>query len=286
VWLLVCRAHACLSGAADCWAGYLRRYFIRGAIVVAPGVILKGSSREEVVSATVAPPRSTDKHAPRSTDKNAPCGQSIYFAEDNQTSAPPAYLTSSAPGAWGIEDLTFYITAYANDIVRFVPGTDGGFLRRSRIRFNSYFCLEPQQGKCSRGRCTGWSHDVGVAGEGNGLRSTDKNAPRNYQTRLTRPNAHSETCRPKSLRDRQRHLLERRCGEHTWKRGSWSGLYAHRAQSVLERRHHALGYQLEAIHLRRQYRDRGQHDRHGFKLSAVCAQRRGASRPGKTLRCL
>lgn len=112
------------------------QYFIRGPIIVEPGVVLKGASRELV---------------------------SIYFHEDNQTTAPAAYLTSSRPGAWGVEGLTFYITSFANDIVRFVPGTDGAFLRRSRIRFNSYFCLEPVEGKGSRGRDTAWSHAVGTA---------------------------------------------------------------------------------------------------------------------------
>jgi hypothetical protein len=112
------------------------QYFIRGPLIVNPGVVLRGESRELV---------------------------SIYFHEDNQTTAPPAYVTSSKPGHWGVEDLTFYITSYANDIVRFIPGTDGAFFRRNRIRFNSYFCLEPITGKGSRGRNTAWPHSVGTA---------------------------------------------------------------------------------------------------------------------------
>ena len=112
------------------------QYFIKGPLIVDPGVVLKGASRELVA---------------------------IYFHEDNQTTAPAAYITSSKPGSWGLEDLTFYITAFANDIVRFQPGTDGAFLRRSRIRFNSYFCLEPVQGGGSRGRNTAWPHSVGTA---------------------------------------------------------------------------------------------------------------------------
>lgn len=112
------------------------QYFIRGPLIVNPGVVLRGESRELV---------------------------SIYFHEDNQITAPPAYITSSTPGSWGVEDLTFYITAYANDIVRFIPGTDGAFFRRNRIRFNSYFCLEPVTGKGSRGRNTAWPHSVGTA---------------------------------------------------------------------------------------------------------------------------
>ena len=88
---------------------------------------------------------------------------SIYFAEDDATSAPPAYVTSSAPGAWGLEDLTIYVTAFANDIVRFSPGTSGAFMRRCTVRFNSYFCLEAKRGASSRGRSTNWEHDVGCA---------------------------------------------------------------------------------------------------------------------------
>ena len=111
-------------------------YFIKMALVVSPGTILRGAGRELV---------------------------SIYFHEDNQTSAPPAYVTSSKAGSWGAEDLTFYVTAFANNIVQFQPGTDGAFLRRTRIRFNSYFCLEPVTGKGSRGRNTAWPHSIGTA---------------------------------------------------------------------------------------------------------------------------
>ena len=95
------------------------QYFVRGPLVVSPGTILRGESRELVA---------------------------IYFGEDNQATAPPAYVTSTVPGPWGAEDLTFYVTAYANNVVQFKPGTHDAFLRRTRIRFNSYFCLEPDQG--------------------------------------------------------------------------------------------------------------------------------------------
>ena len=47
--------------------------------------------------------------------------------------------------------------------MRFRPDTDGGFLRRCRIRFNSYFCLESVQGQGARGRDTAWSHSIGCA---------------------------------------------------------------------------------------------------------------------------
>ena len=113
------------------------QYFIKTALVVAPGTVLKGDGGRELVS--------------------------IYFHEDNQTTAPPAYVTSTEPGPWGVEGLTFYITAFANTIVKFQPGTDNAFLRSSRIRYNSYFCLEAAMGKGSRGRTTTWPHSVGTA---------------------------------------------------------------------------------------------------------------------------
>jgi hypothetical protein len=78
--------------------------------VVAPGTRLVGESRELV---------------------------SIYFGEDSSTTAPPAYITSSSPGPWGATELTFYVTAFANNIVQFKPGTHDAFLTRTRIRFNS-----------------------------------------------------------------------------------------------------------------------------------------------------
>jgi hypothetical protein len=79
---------------------------------VAPGTVLRGERRDLV---------------------------SIYFAEDNATSAPPAYVSSTRPGAWGLEDLTLYVTAFANSIVRFTPGTEGAFLRRSTIHFYTQY---------------------------------------------------------------------------------------------------------------------------------------------------
>eukprot|EP00040_Diaphanoeca_grandis_P025574 m.141853 g.141853 ORF g.141853 m.141853 type:complete len:943 (+) comp30217_c0_seq1:33-2861(+) len=112
------------------------QYFISVPLVVSPGTILRGESRALV---------------------------SIYFAEANQNNAPPAYVTSTVGGSWGAEDLTFYVTAYAHNIVQFQPGTDFAFLRRCRIRYNSYFCLEPVLGQGSRGRNSAWSHAVGTA---------------------------------------------------------------------------------------------------------------------------
>jgi hypothetical protein len=112
------------------------QYFVREALVVAPGTVLRGEAAELVA---------------------------IYFAEANATTAPDAYVTSSVAGPWGVEHLTFFVTAFAHSIVRFQPGTDNAFMRHCRIRFDSYFCLEPQQGSSSRGRNASWDHAVGTA---------------------------------------------------------------------------------------------------------------------------
>lgn len=112
------------------------QYFVKDPFVVAPGTVLRGDSRETV---------------------------SVYFAEANESSAPPAYVTSIEGGSWGVEEMTFYVTAFAHNIVQFKPGTDGAFMRRCRIRFASYFCLEPEEGKGSRGRTSSWDHAVGTA---------------------------------------------------------------------------------------------------------------------------
>jgi len=112
------------------------QYFVTKPLIVAPGTVLRGEAVDLVA---------------------------IYFAEANATTAPDAYVTSSTPGAWGVEKLTFFVTAYAKSIVRFQPGTQNAFMRGCRIRFDSYFCLEPQMGKGSRGRTTDWDHSVGTA---------------------------------------------------------------------------------------------------------------------------
>ena len=51
-------------------------------MVVAPGTVLRGAGAGLV---------------------------SIYFKEDNAKTAPPAYVTSSAPGAGGLEGVTMYV---------------------------------------------------------------------------------------------------------------------------------------------------------------------------------
>jgi len=90
---------------------------------------------------------------------------SIYFAEENTTTAPPAYITSSSTSApqWGISDITVYVTAFANNVVAFLPGTANAFMTRVRIRYNSYFCLEPKDNSSSRGRKASWPQNSGTA---------------------------------------------------------------------------------------------------------------------------
>lgn len=137
-------ATACVQAAVDAAAGngggvvYFPRgqYFVDRPLVVAPGTVIRGEDASLV---------------------------SIYFKEADETTAPNAYVTSSKPGPWGIEGVTLYVTAFARNIVRFLPGTSGAFMRHTTIRFNSYFCLEAAKGAGSRGRNTHWDHDVGTA---------------------------------------------------------------------------------------------------------------------------
>lgn len=134
--------HAAIAAAEANHGGvvYFPRgqYFVTGPLLVPNGVVLRGEATDLV---------------------------SIYFGEDNEKTAPQAYISGSGPSPqqWGMEGLTLYVTAFANNIVQFQPGTNGGFMRKCRIRFNSYFCLEPQEGGGSRGRTTTWLHSVGTA---------------------------------------------------------------------------------------------------------------------------
>ena len=132
--------HAALS---DCGLGgtiYFPRgqYFIHGPILVPEGCVLQGERRDMV---------------------------SVFFFEQNQTTAPAAYITgaTNTTQSFGIADLTVYVTSFAKDIIRFQPATNGGFVKRIRMRFNSYFALEPITGQSSRGRNTSWPHSVGTA---------------------------------------------------------------------------------------------------------------------------
>ena len=47
--------------------------------------------------------------------------------------------------------------------MQFTPGTHDAFLRRCRIRYNSYSCLEDVTGHGSRGRNTAWPTGQGTA---------------------------------------------------------------------------------------------------------------------------
>lgn len=131
--------HAAVASAAAAGGGvvFLPRgqYFVTGPIILPPKTVLRGASRELTA---------------------------IYFNEDNASTAPGAYITGSAE-SFGVEAISIYVTSFANNVVQFGPGTTEGFIKDSRIRFNSYFCLEPTEGKGSRGRITAWSTDQGTA---------------------------------------------------------------------------------------------------------------------------
>eukprot|EP00039_Didymoeca_costata_P023790 m.8277 g.8277 ORF g.8277 m.8277 type:complete len:915 (-) comp3864_c0_seq1:40-2784(-) len=112
------------------------QYFVKGPLLVPANTLLKGESKEVVA---------------------------IYFEEEDTSTAPPAYITSQGAVSWGMEGLTLFVTSYANNVVQFQPGTDGAFMRGCRIRYNSYFCLEPDTSASSRGRKAGWLYAAGTA---------------------------------------------------------------------------------------------------------------------------
>jgi len=134
--------HKAIKEAKDNGGGIIYfprgQYFVHGSILIPEGCVIKGERRDLV---------------------------SIYFFEQNQTTAPLAYITgeTNTTKSIGIEDVTIYVTSYANDIIRFQPATDGGYVKRIRMRYNSYFALEPVTGQASRGRNTSWSHGQGTA---------------------------------------------------------------------------------------------------------------------------
>ena len=79
-------------------------------------------------------------------------------------------------GQFGVEEVSIYVTAYANDVVNFPPNTDGSFLRNSLIRFNSYFSGNPD-GSDSRGRSQPWAINAGctvkIAGKNHVVENND-----------------------------------------------------------------------------------------------------------------
>ena len=83
----------------------------------------------------------------------------VYFREDTEASAPPAYITlnqnvtaaplpsaAAAPGArppsptaWGLTDLAVFVSAFHNTVIDVPNVTDGFVLRRVRTRVNAFF---------------------------------------------------------------------------------------------------------------------------------------------------
>lgn len=115
-------------------------YFIYGAIEIPEGVTMRGAATKLT---------------------------SIYFQEQNYTDtpncdtcttkAPDAYITGAANvTSWHLADVTVYVTSFFNNVIRIQPGSNNVSVKRTRVRANSYFCLEPTKGKASRGRNTFW----------------------------------------------------------------------------------------------------------------------------------
>jgi hypothetical protein len=82
----------------------------------------------------------------------------VYFAEATESTAPYAYITldtnasllaaassdqigsrAPSPTAWGLADLTVFISAYHNIVIDVANVTDGFIMRRVRTRVNAFF---------------------------------------------------------------------------------------------------------------------------------------------------
>jgi hypothetical protein len=71
----------------------------------------------------------------------------LYFSEASNTSAPPFYIyldetklpSNTSTAAWGLEDLTIFITAYHNTVIAVALSTNGFTMRRVRARVNAFF---------------------------------------------------------------------------------------------------------------------------------------------------
>lgn len=88
---------------------------------------------------------------------------SIFFSEYTQKNAPFAliFLNEShpdvqLPAAWGLSDLTIYVTAFHNSVLWVSNNTNGFTMRRVRARANAFMSLE-DFGSSTRGRSANWT---------------------------------------------------------------------------------------------------------------------------------
>jgi hypothetical protein len=98
---------------------------------------------------------------------------SIRFSEENNATrdVPPAYITNAHGGAWGILDISIYVTSFFSKVVKchVQPGSDSDGtpffeMRRVLIRAVSFFGLQPGGGG-HRARSAWWREDKSSNGD-------------------------------------------------------------------------------------------------------------------------
>ena len=103
----------------------------------------------------------------------------VYFAEATPATAPAAYLAlndsaaAEAPGgvaAWGVSDLTLYVTGFHYHVLAASNYTDGFHLERVTLRANAFFASNGP-GSTTHGRAANWTLEQA----GNGLQVNARN---------------------------------------------------------------------------------------------------------------
>ena len=155
------------------------QYFIDVPLIVPDNTIIRGEGKDLVAIyfAQATCPCDLVEMARLYSENSSKWGHNLTACRAGCT-APPAYVTSVRPcltgppcgGAplhpsWGIEELSLYVTSYATNIVQFQPQSNGCFVRKVRIRYNSLLCHNPgDHGKPGRGgRTAQWNAGTGQA---------------------------------------------------------------------------------------------------------------------------
>ena len=112
-------AHAGAAGGGTVFFD-IGRWYVSGPLLLPHNVLLKGSGMG--LSA-------------------------IYFAEDDQTSAPPAYFAPAGHNGshmvrYGVEDLSVYVLSYYRNLFDIGVDTDGVTVQRVRVRANAFHCQD------------------------------------------------------------------------------------------------------------------------------------------------
>ena len=71
----------------------------------------------------------------------------LYFLEDNATTAPDAYISSREGAAWGLRDVTIYVSGFFRSVVTLGGQQSGVRVLNVRIRANPYINMDPDYRK-------------------------------------------------------------------------------------------------------------------------------------------